>query len=220
MKSVMIFIPSEWVIHGKSEHYLKTDGSNSFTGHLNANGYKIENLGDPTLDNDVVNKAWIEKYYLKLKDDGTVDAKNARLTNLHPPVNANDAAVFTKTEELFCSGKVFLVREKRLVFDKVYNTMPEIGIDLTFLQKVTAKVEVWIRLDENRATSFSVDFCKNRGIIFSKYYNYDPINLESGSEHCSFLETFANNDKFAINVAANMTVLLSYYLRISSLNVG
>lgn len=220
MTSIKIFIPSEWSIQRKPESYLKTDGSNSFTGNLNANGHTIENLGDPIFDNDVVNKAWLEKYFLKFKDDGTVDVKNARLTNLQPPVHVNDAATLTRPEALFCSGKVFLVREKRLVFDKVYTSMPEIGVDLTFLQKVTVKVELWIRLDENRATSFSVDFCKNRGIIFSKYYNYDPVNLESSSEHCSFVEAFANTDKFAINVSANMTVLLSYYLNISSLKIG
>ena len=219
MKSVMIFIPNEWVTQRKSESYLRTDGSNCFTGNLNANSYKIENLGDPTFDNDVANKAWVEKFFLKVKDDGTVDVKNARLTNLQPPVNVNDAAILNKSDELFCSGKVFLVREKRLVFEEVYSSMPEIAVDLTFLLKATVKVELWMRLDENRATSFSVDFCKNRDIIFSKYYIYNPINLESSSEYCSFIETFANNDKFAINVGADRTALLSYYLKISSLKI-
>ena len=216
MKSVNIFIPSEWTsAKSQADNYLKADGSNSFTANLNANGYSIENVREPTFENDTVNKGWIEKYFLKIKDDGTVDAKNARLTNLHPPASVNDAV--TKTDTLFCAGKVFLVREKRLLFDKVYSSMTEIGENMTFTQNIIAKVELWLRLDENKATTFTVDFCKNRDIIFSKYYSYNAINLESSSEFCSFIEPFSKTDKFAINVAADMSTVISYHLNISSI---
>ena len=214
MRPINIFIPSEWSIRmTKADNCLKTDGSTSFAANMNANGFTVENLGDPTFDTDSVNKAWIDKYFLKFKDDGTIDSRNARFTNMQPPRDVNDAAVLKAA--LFCSGKAVVAREKRLLFDKTYSSMSEISSDMVFQQNIIAKVKLWLRLDENTATSFSVDFCKNRDIIFSKYYNYHTINLESSNEFCAFIEQFSKNDSFAINVNVDSSVVLSHYLKIS-----
>ena len=235
MRSSSIFIPNEWRSVSKPDAFLRTDGQNCLTGNMNANNFKIENVGAAVFANDAVSKAWlehntfnkneieilIETYnFLKTAESGNLDMKNGRITNLATPVEPFDAVNKKYVDKILlsCNGSVDVERERKLQFGNVKSNSANIvagGNSIKFTEDTVIKGELWLRLIENTATSFSLDFGKDLAVSFSKYFTYDNVNLESSNEYISFIEEIPKNTIFSIIVAANRSVKVDYYLQLS-----
>jgi hypothetical protein len=76
-------------------NYLRLDGTNLPTSHINLNSNKITNLADPTVDKDAVNKEYVDDNFLKL--DGTnlpsanINLNSNKIINLADPTADKDA---------------------------------------------------------------------------------------------------------------------------------
>lgn len=77
-------------------HYMRRDGSTSFTAAISMDNNRLIMLSDPTTNQDAVNLRYLQQNYLNRDGStlptGNMNLNNFRITNLASPVAASDAA--------------------------------------------------------------------------------------------------------------------------------
>lgn len=148
LKSKTIFIPSEWRLVNREDIYLRTDGRNGLAANMNANNFRLENVGQPKSENDSTTKIWVEDNtmnksevlslidtlnFLKCDAEGNVDMKSSRITNLPSPVSSYDAVPKNyldslinqlTTDRLLCHGREVIASNQKFT---ITDMMTELG---------------------------------------------------------------------------------------------
>ena len=212
--------------------FIRTNSENN----VDMNSGRILKLGMPVDSTDAVNKQWVEENtlnkkegdtlienlnFLKLDSDNNLDMNNSRVVNLGLPQVATDAVnkSYCDGNVLFMYGQTVIDKNKQLKFYDLRSNLSEMSKSLVAQSNASFIFELWLRLKENKSTAFTMTFLKDEEVIFSKYYSYEYVQVENSSEFLSFIEYFKVGNKLVVNVAANRNVDITYYLRISRLQI-